>query len=312
MATTVFPVAVASSGVNSYALTATAANTLYGCLLSLTPGVYTITCASATITNLEFWNTETTLVTTATTVGGTVSINLASSVDRIRLWTDTGSSVVISIALTANALSNSISGTLDTLTTSGTYTGTSTSGYGYVVMVGGGGGGGSYTGGSGIGGGGGGSGGIRSFKTTITGSMAYTIGAQGNGAPNGGNGNAGGATTFAGLTANGGGAGLISGSGGAGGTPDGGAGGGNLQGGGGSASSLYPFVKSGSTGGGGGGAGGGTNGGGSGIGTGGASGSSNQNGQAGSGLGSGGGGAQSGGSRLGGDGRPGVVYVLRF
>ncbi len=84
------PVAAASS-INANAITATSADTMYEASVTLDPAIYTITCASATITNIQFFSNVNTLVTSAVTASGTVSINLASAADRVRLWTDTGS-----------------------------------------------------------------------------------------------------------------------------------------------------------------------------------------------------------------------------
>ena len=140
MAIEIFPVPVASS-INANSITATTSNTLYEGRFSLDPAIYTITCTSGTIAKVQFFSNATTLITTGTTVSGTISINLATAADRVRLWTNTGSNVVVTITKTASALSDVFSGTLDTITSSGTYTGTSTSGFGYAVLVGGGGGG---------------------------------------------------------------------------------------------------------------------------------------------------------------------------
>jgi len=324
------PVAAASS-INANAITATSADTMYEASVTLDPAIYTITCASATITNIQFFSNVNTLVTSAVTASGTVSINLASAADRVRLWTDTGSNVVVTITKTASAMSNVFSGTLDTVTTVGasTYTGTSTSGYGYAILVGGGGAGGSCTsGGSERSGGGGGSGGVGGKFVTLTGSMAVTIGAGGTGTA-GQAGGAGGSSTFDGMTAGGGGGGAlgdtnsVTTAGGAGGTVTGAdisstgkAGGqGNSETNGSATTEIYSFVKTGTTGSGG---GGGYNnpgtGSGSGIGTGGNGGSAS-NPTAATGYGAGGGGAgnrQTSSAYTGANGTQGVLYVLRF
>jgi hypothetical protein len=289
MSITVFPVAVSSAGPSASAITAASANTLYGANINLIPGVYAITCASATITTVEFLSGEGTLITTATTAVGTVSINLGTAADRVRLYTDTGSNVVVTITLSAAALTNNFSGTVDTISSTSDYTGTSASGFGYALVIGGGGGGG---GNSSSGGGGGGSGGSGGKIVALTGSMPVVIGSGG--AAN----NNGGSTTFAGITASGGGAGSgYGGRGGGGGSTGatvnltgnmGGGNSGNTGGGGGSPVSAYPFVATASS-----------------IGTGGGNNS---------GVGTGFGGGGGGGFRYqtGGSGRPGVVYVLRY
>jgi hypothetical protein len=313
MAISVFPTPVASS-INANSITATSANTLYQGLVSLDPAIYTITCATSTVAKIEFYSGAGTFITNAVTSSGTVTINLASSADRVRLWTDTGSNIVVTITKTASALTSNFSGTLDTVTATGTYTGTSTSGFGYAVLIGG---GGSGMVGYGGGGGGGGGGAIVEKVVALTGSMSVTIGAGATGyttaagdvyAPGGGS------SAFAGMTAGGGsGAAGSSGDGGPGGSASGGTynttgttGSNRNNGIGGAGASVivpnYKFVASQ-------------------PGTGGAGGATaNAVGAAGTGYGSGGGGgggqyAPSGGGNFAGNaggGRPGVLYVLRF
>lgn len=297
MTISVFPAPVTSS-INSDALTAASPNVVYEGRKTFDPAIYTITCASATITNFQFLSNTSTVITSGVTTSGTVSINLASTADRIRLWTNTGSNVVVTITRTAIALTNQFSGTLDTITSNTTYTGTSSSGFAYFLMAGAGGGGGSsnqqYGGGSG-----GGSGGWQSGIVALTGSMPITIGVGG------GTGAAGTSTTFAGFTCTGGSGGTDGGgnaTGGAGGTPNGSAGGGTPAGGspsgqggsGGSITSPYSFITNGTT-----------------FGIGGIGGSSSGSRTAG-GLGAGGGGGHSAGTTAGAAGGNGVVYILRF
>lgn len=193
MAISVFPAPVTSS-LNASAITATSANTLYEGRTTFDPGVYTISCASATATNFEFYSNSTTLVTSGVTASGTVLINLASTADRIRLWTNTGSSIVVTITKTAAALTNAFSGTLDTISASGTYNQT---GPAYVLVVGGGAGGNANTGSQNVSYRGG-AGGVCGAFLTLSGSTSVTVG---NGGAAGANGNA---TTFGSLTANGG------------------------------------------------------------------------------------------------------------
>ncbi len=144
MAQSVFPVEVSSS-LNANAITAAAANTMYQGLASFNAGVYTVTCISSTTVNFEFYSGVDTLVLSGVTSSGTVTVNLASNADRVRLWTNTGTNIVITITLTARSLSNNFSGILDTITSSTTYTGTSDSGYAYAILIGAGGGGGGGT-----------------------------------------------------------------------------------------------------------------------------------------------------------------------
>jgi hypothetical protein len=311
MAISVFPAPVTSS-INANSVTATTANTLYEGRVALEPAIYQITCASGTVANVQFLASSTSLITTSTTSSGTVTLNLGSTADRIRVWTNTGSNIVVTITKLANALTNQFTGTLDTITTVGnsTYTGTSTSGFAYVVLGGAGGGGGggqAATGATGIAGGGGG---VAHGIITLTGSMAVTIGAGGTAGPawNGGsaNGGNGGASTFGGMTANGGqggGGGTTTNSGGAGGTATGGTinntgsnGGGGAGVNAGVGSSAWPFVVAS-------------------LGTGGNSPYSNSlSGTAGTGYtaGGGAGGGIGGSGPAGGAGAPGVLYVLRF
>lgn len=297
MAVTVFPTPTTDS-TTAYSVTITAANTLHKFTntTQITAGVYRITCVSSTIATVYFWN-DTELITSASTSSGTVDVNLASVPTRVDITTNTGSNIIVNIAKIANAITTSASGTLDTITASGTYTQT---GRVYVVAVGGGGGGGGQN--NTIGNydsGGGGAGAVVSTTLNLTSSTSVTIGTAGLGATTVADGGNGGTTTFGSVTAAGGGGGNSYG------TP--GTNGGTTQ------TSAYPFVKNGSTGAGG--TGSGVNGSGSGIGTGGRSGDfSNKNGSNATGYGAGGGGSYRTNSTTigtGGNGTAGVVYVLR-
>lgn len=337
------PVA-ATSSINAKSITATAPDTLYSATTEFKAAIYNITCTSSTVAIVEFYSSTGNLITSTTTVSGSATINLASDANRVSVWTDNGTNIVVTITKIAEALTSSFSGTLDTITSSGTYTGTSTSGFGYVVVVGAGGGGqgGWHNGSYHMGGTGGGSGAVGAKYVALTGSMPVTIGTAGAGGPGGysyenvnGKGSDGGSTTFAGITAPGGKGGLGSNyeSTGAsiatGGTYNiAGANGGyganlNFNTGGAASvtSKIMPFVPGGAgTTGGGGGGNGGTNTViaqvGSGIGTGGGGGRPNNiNAIPGSGYGFGGGGGSSSNSSTfgnGGNGGPGVVYVLKF
>ena len=296
---------------SGYSVTATSANTLYTGTQALSAGIYTITCASTCVAEVQFMNGQT-LSGSAYTASGTVTVNVGTSATAVRYWADTAGTV-ITFTLVANAVTGgTISGTLDTITSSTTYTSTSTSGYAYVVVVGGGGGGSSCSGYNnsnyGTAGGGGGTGGVASGLVQLTGSVTATIGtggsASGSGSYNAGNtGTAGGASSFGGVTANGGAPGNAgvsggNGGGGAGGTPRGGTGDAVSQ------LAEFAFVTSGYT-------GGGRYGYnsspiGSGIGTGGYYGAVNATGYGAGGAGSGG---QNGAV---GNGSGGVIYVFRF
>jgi hypothetical protein len=342
MSISIFPTPTLSipSSLPASTFTVPSANTAYQAIYNFEVAVYTITCVSGTVATIEFYNGPTTFIGRAVTVSGTVTFNLATAADRVRLFTDTGSNILLTFTKTSVALpGTAISGPVDTITATGTYTGTSTSGFGYVLAVGGGGAGGAGAGSStGGAGGGGGAGGIGGKVFALTGSIPVTIGAAG--AINAG---AGGTTTFGDMSAGGGGGGLnnfndgyTSRPGGAGGgttnavfsaTPAAGGTGGapccyqgisDNTGPGVAITSPYQFVKTGSTGSGGGGraySGAGGAGQGSGIGTGGNGGSSGgggTNGSNGTGFGAGGGGGGSNPARNGGAGTQGVVYVLKF
>jgi hypothetical protein len=202
MSIEIFPVPVTSS-INANSITAASPHTLYQASIDLESAIYTIDCINTTVAKIQLFSGNSTLVTTTETISGTVTINLGTAVDRVRVWTDTGSNVVVTFTKIANALTN-VTGTLDTITSTGTYTGTSTSGYGYAVLVGGGGGGGGnqWNRGSASSGG---SGGVCSKFLQLTGSMAVTIGSAGSaGIGATGVGTSGGTSTFAGMSAGGG------------------------------------------------------------------------------------------------------------
>jgi hypothetical protein len=310
MASNVFPVAVASSSSGSAgsATTLTTAYTQYNMVRSLTAGIYTVTVSPPqAIVNIAYYDSSS-VITRAVTSSGTVTVNLASDATGALLYSDTNSSVLLMTKTGYNIVSSSISGTLDTITSTSTYNQT---GRLYVLAVGGGAGGGGANIVSGPAGWSSGRGGSGGAATTYVGVFnaptSITIGAAGNGNAyqGSGTGNSGGTTSFGNVL-----------------SAAGGVGGGNTGGNGqyydpynsGFASSsagsvvINPAlsVKTGSNGGGGGGSegGGGSSGAGSGIGTGGNGGPG-----AASGYGAGGGGGARGAG--GGVGTAGVVYVLR-
>jgi hypothetical protein len=217
MASSVFPVATSSfNAVVPYSITATAPFTLYGGSYAAAAGTYTVTCTASTITKIYFFLGNT-LVTTASTSSGTVTVNLATPADRVRLFTDTGTSILVTITQTGNAVVSNISGVLDTLTGSGTYTTTSTSGLAYAILIGGGGGGGGLNNIlNGAASAGGGAGGISEKLIELTGNLPYVVaGSVARQITNT-------ASTFAGMTANGGSGSIQGGNFGAGGTATGG------------------------------------------------------------------------------------------
>jgi hypothetical protein len=305
--------------------TVASANTAYTTPANLKPGIYRVTCISTTVANVAFYGTDNAHLVTATTSSGTVDVVVGAAVAKLVYWINTGSNVVVNIERLAIKLpTGTASGTLETITTSQTYSG---SGYGIVLAVGGGGGGGGgWSANPGSAGGGGGSGGLRVGGTTLSG-MVITIGAGGNAGARGTPataGGAGGATTAGNQTANGGGGGSpggggynVAGAGGAGGTPSGVAGGtgNNLVGNGGVtlAASVAP-IRNDTTGGGAGGNIAGWVAQGSGIGTGGIPNGTNANGNAATGYGAGGGAGLGNVTTAGnaGAGSPGVVYILKF
>lgn len=200
MGQSVFPIPTVST-INANSLTIPTANTVYGSSLTLTPAIYSITCNSSIVASVEFMSSVTNIVAFATTTSGATSIELTTPIDRVRIWTNTGTNNVVTITKVASALTqNTSTGGITTLTTgSGTYTGTSASGYAYALIVGGGGGGAGNSGGT-IGGGG------RDGQVTyaivpLTGSVSYSVGTGG--AAGGGNtaGSPGTATTFGSATA---------------------------------------------------------------------------------------------------------------
>lgn len=267
MALSVLPVAGASSdsGSTAFAITCASPNAMYSASNTFAPGIYSVTCVSSTTATVYFYGGISNLLTTAVTVSGSTTINLGSSSDRIRVWTNAGSDVTVSITLVASPLTNNFSGTIDTVLTTSTYTGTSTSGYGYVLACGGGGAGGwGWDGGyySQYAGGGGGGGSTGGKLVQLTGSLPIVIGGAGLNV-NGNAGGDGGTTTVAGISAAGGQGGRVGtydGSPGVGGTSTGGhvnvsgttggyranSGGsnGSQPGFGGSSTSAYPFVTS--------------------------------------------------------------------
>lgn len=305
---------------------AAAANTVYTQTLDLPPASYLITCVSTTNVNISMVAADGTVIVSGTTTSGSLVLVPTSPVRFINYFTNTGTNIAILIALQGEPFTTAATGTLDTLTTTQTYTQT---GHARVCVVGGGGGGGGNNLSSRSTPNGGGSGGVNVPATAVrlTGSISVVIGAAGTGVT-GANGTNGGTTSFGAITATGGGGGPLGnatqeswGPGGAPGSPGGGFGA--------SPAIVGPFdsasglpVFNGTTGGGGWGAGGGgftpNAGFGSGIGTGGAGGNNSNGGNA-TGFGAGGGGAGNSVltglntvSRAGGNGTAGVVYVLRW
>lgn len=306
MAFSVFPAPTTSSAATQF-VTAASANTLYDAAVDLSAGVYEITCVSTTITYFTLLGPSG-VVTKSQTSSGTVTVVLASDVNRALFWTNTGTNVSIGFTLTGLDLPTSgLSGTLDTITTTGNY---NTLGTAWVYGIAGGSGG--VTSNSVDVGGSGGRGGglIEAQVVYINAPVAVTIGAGGAAST------AGGSTSFGNLTAtanfnSGGSASAANGGGGSmyqtasNGTVSGNtfakpvfwATAGNGGGGGGSANGVPGVGAAG------------------GLGRGGNGGlkASSTAGNSGTGYGAGGGGGGGGGATSpGGSGSQGVVYVLRF
>lgn len=292
----------------------------YDIPVSLSPGLYGIT-TSASTTFWAYLYRGNTLVTTLTTnSSGILDFVLGESVTSMVYYITTGSNIQIKFERKYYALpTGAVSGTLDTITSSGTYTQT---GRALVTVIAGGQAGADgqvCVGCNAIGGGkGGNSGGVVGpTPVELTGSIAVTIGAGG--LRSSGSAALGGSTSFGTITATSAGAG----SGGsanpgvaawnaAGGTsiatPP--VNGNNTTGGGGNSGWWYEYYWAANAG----------VGGGSGVGTGGTGGTSDHNaptnGGNGTGYGAGGGGGGSrrttGSAGIGGNATAGVVYVLRY
>jgi len=311
-------------------LTATSGATMYGGTLPRPiTGIIQVSASASTQCHVDLYN-GTKLVSSIVvgTANTTVTTNLTEYADKVQYWTLEGapSSVVITVTnninIAAVSAGSATSGTLDTITSTSTYT--TTGAAAYALVVGGGGGGFANNDQSGCcgRGGGGGGGGLASGPIVLNGNLSVIVGNAGNSGK--ATSNAGGTSSISGagfttITANGG-SGAGDCVGGFGGNPGGGLGGAcgqspdNIN-----DSSITPsthrWIKSGNSGAGagvGGNTGGGQGGGDNGIGKGGNGGGVNQgnsSGGAGSGYGAGGGGGTNG---NGGAGSQGVVYILRF
>lgn len=208
-----------SSTISTSYVDAVNSNTVYAQALNLITGVYTVSCVNTTNATVNFWASDNSLILSVTTVAGTITANLTSPANRITYSINTGTNIRIAMQLTGAFAGSGATGTLDTITTSGTYT-PAAAGIAHVCVIGGGGGGGN---GGGYGGGGGGGSGYATISTLqLTGSgISVTLGAGGAA------GGTGGTTTFGPLSAAGGAFGGVgtTGSGGNGG--NGGSGGGS-------------------------------------------------------------------------------------
>lgn len=292
--------------------------TKYEIVKTINPGIYTMTTFPTTsVARISGFNEDNTVFSEQYTTSGTVSINFSKKVINPHISIDNGTNSLVTLTYVSALLSGtSIIGTLDTITTTGTYNQT---GKLYVLCIGGGGGGGAAgTNGEGRSGGGGGPQ-VSKFVYTNT-PTSVTIGAGGNGSSTKNvGGSTGGDSLFGNLVGTGSGGGA-----GGGGAPDG-AGRGTDNIGGTRGENGYAIAAQTKSitiltnGGGGGGNNPSnntrTNGGGSGIGTGGQGGIPNAAGLTGTGYGAGGGGGCGttgpNTSHSGGAGTAGVVYVLR-
>ena len=195
MAIEVFPIPVTSTGPNSFSSTITSANLQYKAINPLSAGIYTITTSSTgSQATINFYDSTGVPFATGVTASGTLTFNLASAATGYYIQTDTGSNIIVSLSLTGNSVTGTqLSGTLDTITASGTYNQT---GLLYVLACAGGGGG-SGTNISGLAGGAGGS--IASGFFVANTATTVTIGAAGNGGNANTAGNSGGQTSFGAL-----------------------------------------------------------------------------------------------------------------
>ena len=182
MAATVFPLPVTTISEKTFTTTVPSSATPYVATVSMSPGVYRITCVSSTITTVGFFSGNT-LIATALTASGTVDVTVASAVTRLSITTNTGSNIAVTVTFqSAPIVISGVSGTLTTITSSGTYT---TQGIAIAVAVGGGGGGGYSAvanGGTGGGSGGIGTGGTGSGtqnSNTATSGTGYGAGGGG-------------------------------------------------------------------------------------------------------------------------------------
>lgn len=202
MALSVFPETTIASTPTTFGRLATIpnANNVYKVIVELGAGTYTTTCISSTNATVYFMR-GTTQVATATTVSGTVTTNLASSVDNVIVTINTGTNIEVTFTQTKIILPSSApSGTLYTINSTQNF---SARGKAWVALVGGGSGGNGGNQSQTNGGNGGASGAVFSGVVTLTEDVAVTIGAGGNGGTRNQNvsnvGNAGGATTVGNL-----------------------------------------------------------------------------------------------------------------
>ena len=212
MAFTLFPVpALSTLSTNGFQVPL--ANTQYQVSgTTFDAGTYKITTFPTTSQATITFGTSAGVQLITTTIDGTVTVNLGVNATYSTIYINTGTNIIVSIERTADILTGvSISGTLDTITTSGTYNQT---GKLFVVAIAGGEGGGSG-GANGAGGWtsdeyGGGNGGTSGAWATYLGysntAQTITIGTGGNGqaaltgSPTGiTRGNAGGTTSFGSL-----------------------------------------------------------------------------------------------------------------
>jgi hypothetical protein len=202
LAQSIFPAATIASTPTTFGRLATIpnANNVYKVIVELGAGTYTTTCTSSTNASVYFMN-GTTEIASGTTTSGTLTTNLASSVDNVIVVINTGTNVEVTFTQTKIILPSSApSGTLYTINSSQTF---SARGKAWVCLVGGGSGGNGGTPSQTTGGRGGDSGRIFSGVVSLSEDVMVTIGAGGNGGtrnnsgPN--NGNSGGSTTIGNL-----------------------------------------------------------------------------------------------------------------
>jgi hypothetical protein len=201
MAIEVYPIPSTSGGIQSYAVTVPEINKQYKSIQPLDPGVYLISISpTAAIATIIFFNDTSTLLT-STTSSGSINANLASAATHFIVSINSNAGATVTIAYQSSAIPGTeISGTLDTITSTGTYNQT---GKLAVLAFGGGGGGGAGAGNQACPGA---AGSTPGFAIVYTNSAtSVTIGAQGNGGNTNSNGNlsnagnSGGTTNFGNL-----------------------------------------------------------------------------------------------------------------
>lgn len=124
MASTVFPVPASGATDSDFASTVPAVQTTYEHDVNIISGIYDITVSLSTNANLVFLS-DTAVLLTTTTSGGTATIQLDSTATKLFITTLTGgtANAIVKIVRTAAVIAPDDigNGTLDTINTTGTY-----------------------------------------------------------------------------------------------------------------------------------------------------------------------------------------------